>query len=254
MLLTPDTQLYKNTSGGELSHGKFSIQLFVNTRLERVMLRPLSCDVSTDGKRSKGARPQADRLWSPWRWIKVYPGKWADDNVWMDHWTLRVRGLIRSTLLLMLCCSWTWKQMSNEDCLHYCSCIKETAAFNATHFKTNTVLMNTFRHSFAFRPAFMNKVAPTSLDLNKPLGKVWPDFSCEGKVHKDEKSVIYRLTFMSLQTHMNYFLLKKTKVCVYMNRISKFMLSRLKSIILEKPHKWINLGFIQKNSSPTHFR
>ncbi len=76
----------------------------------------------------------------------------------------------------------------------------------------------------------MNKVALTSLDLNKPLGKAWPDFSCEGKV---EKSVIYRLTFMSLQTHMNDFLLKKTKVCVYMNRISKFMLSRLKSIILE---------------------
>lgn len=44
MLLTPDTQPYKNTSGGEMSHGKFSIQLFVNTRLERVMLRPLSCD------------------------------------------------------------------------------------------------------------------------------------------------------------------------------------------------------------------
>ncbi len=75
--------------------------------------------------------------------------------------------------------------MSNEDCLHYCSCIKETAAFNATQIQTNTVLqMTIFRHSFAFRPAFMNKVAPTILDLNKPLSKAWPDFSCEGKFTK----------------------------------------------------------------------
>lgn len=44
MLLTPDTQLYKNTSGGESLHRRLRIQLFVNTRPERVMLCPLSCD------------------------------------------------------------------------------------------------------------------------------------------------------------------------------------------------------------------
>lgn len=82
--------------------------------------------------------------------------------------------------------------MSNKDCLHFCSCIKETAAFNGTQIQTNTVFqMTAFRHSFAFRPAFMNKVAPTSLDLSKPLGKAWPDFKDEGKVHSKMKNLSF---------------------------------------------------------------
>lgn len=64
--------------------------------------------------------------------------------------------------------------MSTEDCLHYCSRIKETVAFNATQIQTNTLLQMT-----AFRPSLHEQGDP---DLRKPSTKACPDFSCERKV------------------------------------------------------------------------